>query len=293
MLSPTARIPKLGEAKRRQYSRKMFLEEHQWCAYCGSPATTTDHCPPRCFFRERIWPETYEFPACEACNEGARLDEQVLALLIRVTPTENSNEIDNIEWRSAVSGVQNNNPALIEEWFGTSASFRKRKFRQKFGPNGDSLRYQGAGLIRIGPMTTAIIDRFVIKLGKALYYKHNGALFDGYIQIGHVNLFDHPQIRSKLDDILKYTPLLSEIKRNNKSLSDRFQYWYDHNQELEALAVVARFSDQLVFQLIAMGNETQSKVAAGVAAVHAEAKEIRGYRCPLKFNPAKSLPPTT
>ena len=84
----------MGEGKRRQYSRQHFLAENRYCAYCGAAATTTDHCPPRCFFKRRTWPETYEFPACEPCNDVSRLDEQALAVLVPEFPTHMSKLLD-------------------------------------------------------------------------------------------------------------------------------------------------------------------------------------------------------
>jgi hypothetical protein len=50
-----------GETKRRQRYRERFLLDHPRCAYCGEPATALDHCPPRCCFRGRHWPEGYVF----------------------------------------------------------------------------------------------------------------------------------------------------------------------------------------------------------------------------------------
>src|SRR6185437_15712623 len=87
-----------GQAKQKQYSRAQFLLRHPRCAYCGGVATTTDHCPPRSFFLGRVWPETYEFPACGPCNAEGRGDEQILAVLVRVGLSDMTPlELD--EWR--------------------------------------------------------------------------------------------------------------------------------------------------------------------------------------------------
>jgi hypothetical protein len=76
----------MGEAKAKISKKAEFLLRHPECIYCGAPATTVDHCPPRCFFAGKHGPEGYEFPACQPCNSGARLDEQALSVLVCIEP---------------------------------------------------------------------------------------------------------------------------------------------------------------------------------------------------------------
>jgi hypothetical protein len=175
----------MGQAKVNQYNRTKFLQEHPVCAYCGDLATTTDHCPPRCFFEQRNWPETYEFPACEACNQEGRRDEQVLSVIARLKLSNDESKIRQNEWRKLFDGVGNNQPEYIKEWLNgaSSASLQKRVLRQMLGPNGDTLRRAGWGAMYWGSLTCAAVERFGIKLGKALYYRHNNELFEGDIYI--------------------------------------------------------------------------------------------------------------
>ena len=54
-------------------SRKArFLSEHPLCCFCGGtrPATTLDHVPPKACFPRGFWPEEFEFPSCNPCNNG-------------------------------------------------------------------------------------------------------------------------------------------------------------------------------------------------------------------------------
>ena len=105
----------MGEAKRKLSKTQELLKEHPWCIYCGAQATTTDHCPPKSFFKSRHWPDTYEFPACEPCNSGARLDEQALAVLIRSDLPEHGKETERAEWEKLAQGVKNNQPGIVAE----------------------------------------------------------------------------------------------------------------------------------------------------------------------------------
>jgi hypothetical protein len=54
-------------------SRKTrFLQEHPLCCFCGGKraATTLDHVPPKACFPLGFWPDEFEFPSCNACNNG-------------------------------------------------------------------------------------------------------------------------------------------------------------------------------------------------------------------------------
>jgi hypothetical protein len=55
------------------------------------------------------WPDTYESPACLACNDGARRDEQVLAALFRAEFTE-GNDARWREWEKLLQGHSTINP---------------------------------------------------------------------------------------------------------------------------------------------------------------------------------------
>src|SRR4051794_32377937 len=140
----------MGQAKLNLNRRQAFLAAHPLCAYCGQSATTVDHCPPRSLFRARHWPETYEFPACESCNRAARLDEQALAVLLRIDMTEHKSDQDRSEWEKLVRGVRNNQPQLMREWTSVTLNEKKHKLRKAFGSQGDLLRRRGWGVLNMG-----------------------------------------------------------------------------------------------------------------------------------------------
>jgi hypothetical protein len=50
------------------------------CAYCGAPATTRDHIPPRGTYT-KTWPDKPWVPACLECNKGASLDDEYMKRL--------------------------------------------------------------------------------------------------------------------------------------------------------------------------------------------------------------------
>lgn len=266
----------MGEAKLRQYSRQQFLIQHRFCAYCGDWATTTDHCPPRCFFDRRQWPETYEFPACGPCNEQARRDEQALAVLARIQLLEEGGEPAQTEWVELYRGVVNNQPEIAAEWLNSTPTQLKRFFRDNFGSEGDRLRWAGFGAIKLGPLTRAAIDRFSVKLGQALYYRHNGnQLFEGDVYVRHINPFLRRNLPEQWESVLQFAPQLARPQRNTKSLADRFIYRFDHNADIGVMYAVVQFGDQLVLQIMAVRHDLAKEMEAERAAAGEEFSERR------------------
>jgi hypothetical protein len=249
----------MGEAKRKQYSRQEFLGEHPRCAYCGQPATTTDHCPPRSFFEARQWPEGYEFPACEECNQQSRLDEQVLAVLARIRLQDTSENAHN-EWVKLLGGVARNQPEFLNEWRDVSPSKNKREFRKAFGQDGDRLRWNGSGMIKLGPLSKGAIRRFCFKLGQALYYRHIGEIFEGEISTKHIDPLIKNRDPDQLKAILELAPGFVRPERNSRSLEAQFIYRLNYSVELGALYAVVQFGPQMVFQIMALRNDTAQRV---------------------------------
>jgi hypothetical protein len=273
----------MGEAKRKQYSREAFLREHTTCVYCGDVATTTDHCPPRCFFEGRRWPETYEFPACEKCNQLSRLDEQAMAVLVRIR-MGNMGEVRKSELEKLLQAIANNQHELLDEWLDVSATQHKRVFREKFGQAGDALRYAGFRALGLGPLSDALIDRFAVKLGKALYYRHNGAVFEGYIYIRicdlHVMQQKNPNIR---EDILRLAPVLADLQRGAKKLSDQFIYRYYHNSSSGILHAALTFASQFLLSIMMIRQDTADALDPW------DCGKARVFHCVLKQSPQPAV----
>jgi len=251
----------MGDAKQKRDRRRQILDAHPWCIYCGAHATTTDHCPPKSAFRGRNWPDTYEFPACEPCNSGARLDEQVLAALFRSDFAE-GNDAQLAEWEKLAQGVKNNQPAIAAEWQVPTRNEIKRILRLAYGSEGDRRRQRGWSAIYIGPRTQAVIDRFMIKLSKALYFKHNNHAFDGVLYTHHINKLRVDTTPEYLAGVYAMAPSLPTVDRNKKSLSDQFIYRFNHNPEHRVMYAVVEFGVQWVFQLMAVGREMDESLVS-------------------------------
>jgi hypothetical protein len=277
----------MGEANRKLNRRQTFLQEHPSCVYCGAPATTSDHCPPRTFFQNREWPQTYEFPACQPCNGGARLDEQALAILIRNDSAGTASASDQLEWERLVRGVRNNQPHMLAEWNDITRNETKRALRLAFGRDGDRRRQEGWGMANLGPLTQAIISRFMIKLSKALYYRHNHHIFDGVLYVNHINRLSRDTTPEYLNSILRMAPALPEIERNGKSLVDQFIYRFNHSPEHRVMYAVVQFGEQFIFQLIAIGPEMDAKLVELNEGI--DLSKIGRHECFLTSKSAREL----
>jgi hypothetical protein len=266
----------MGEARQK---KTKLLEAHPWCIYCGELATTRDHCPPRCFFKRRIWPETYEFPACKGCNESARHDEQALAVILRSTALS----LPTPEWERLVQGAKNNQPEVIAEWMSMSRNEQKDALRSTFGRDaGDNLRRLGWMTISLGPLTKAMIDRFMIKLAKALYFQHTKAPLDGFVYATHINPVSKDTTPEFIYSILAMAPVLPTIQRNKTSLLDQFVYRFNCSAEHGVMYAVVQFGEQSIFQLIALSKAASSGLAAQAEKNGMELPTVNRFECFLE-----------
>jgi hypothetical protein len=228
----------------------------------------------------RAWPETYEFPACEQCNADGRYDEQVLAVLVRIGPAEMAPAALE-EWKRFWKGVLNNSRDVAVEMMSMSANDRRRSLRESFGPIGDQMRLAGWGSMRLGLLTQDAIGRFMVKLGRALYYRHNNVPFQGVIYANHFNTLSKAHTPALIESLLRIAPMQPELKRANQDLSDQFIYRFNHNAEHGAMYAVVQFSEQMIFQILAMRWEMSDQIDQWIKEKGIESPFQRRVECRL------------
>lgn len=276
----------MGQAKVKQTNRQKLLVANPSCIYCGAPATTTDHCPPRCFFVGRVWPESYEFPACELCNKIARLDEQALGALIRIKISRDYNLNEILEIEKLMRGISNNQPEILREWRVSSRTLRDT-LRDMFGRvDGDQLRREGWGALNLGPLTKAAATRFRVKLGQALYYLHNRKVLDGVVYSSHISALEKEFDPQLLVDMLGDLPAIPSIRRNAKTLHDQFIYRFNNHPEWGVVHAVVQFSEQFIFQILAMRKDTEERLLSTMPDAEKFGSFDGRQECYLKAAPA-------
>lgn len=165
------------------------------------------------------------------------------------------NDIQLEEWEKLAQGVKNNQPEIAAEWQSLRRNEIKHALRLAYGSEGDLRRQRGWSAINIGPRTQVVIRRFMIKLGKALYFKHNNHVFDGVLYTNHINRLRADTTPEYLAGIYKMAPGLPIVDRNKKSLADQFIYRFNHSPEHRVMYAVVEFGVQWIFQIIAVSRE--------------------------------------
>jgi hypothetical protein len=190
-----------------------------------------------------------------------------------------------IEWQKLLQGVANNRPELIEEWRDVGASRKKRIFREKFGDYGDELRWAGFGAINIGTLSRETIERFAIKLGKAFYYLHTGQILDGSIYLAIVDYHSARRRRpEQMEEMLRFAPVLADLQRNKRQLSDQFIYRFNADRDLGVMYAVVEIGRQLLLQIFALRYDTAERLESDME-LPTPRKGV--FSCRLQSHPAR------
>jgi hypothetical protein len=239
----------MGEAKIRGRQLAAFLELNPTCIFCGglTPATSRDHVPSRQVFHRREWPEGYEFPSCEECNQATKDAEQVMALISRTYPDPET-EIELLEVEGIYEAVSNNYPDVLIEMMPTpdqTARYQARPWANEMIQTG-----KAAGALSLnGPLVNACAAAFARKLLSALHYKEFGKIIprEGGIGWGWYSNVD--KLDGKLpEDLLGVLKGKALTKRTNRDLSSQFSYTFDSGTDtnLAAYYVTFRFAFAVV-----------------------------------------------
>jgi|SRR6266404_8592645 len=219
-----------------------FLEEHPLCIYCGgeTPATTRDHVPSRQLFHRKQWPEGYEFPACGHCNHVTRDAEQVMALISRIYP-DNDTQSAREEFVSILRAIRNNYPKVLSEIAPSRdqiAKFNTAEWSRKFR----SVDGHAPVVSLAGPLVTACAKAFARKLFCALHYKEFGKIIPPAGGIGWRWYSNVQRLNNELpDDLINAMDRQSLTKRVNRDLSDQFSYLFVRPDDGEITAYFATF----------------------------------------------------
>ncbi len=230
----------MGEAKN---TRKRFFELHPNCCFCGgnAPATTYDEQPPRAYFVDRKWPIDFRFPACEPCNAGSRDTDLVVAMVGRLfNPDEDAYRESDV--RRIHEGIKNNAPHLIPDLF--LPTREKRKVAREMGfkpPLGHT--YADLPIVGLDGRIFEYLERFVLKLTKALFYKERGSILGpnaAYLQMIRNNIPHWSD--DQISNIIANLPAYQGSRWNNRDISDQFCYRWHNNEEQGLFAFAGAFA---------------------------------------------------
>jgi len=164
----------MGAAARH---RRAFLTAHPRCAFCGgsASATTIEHCPPRAMFQFRLWPEGFEFPACEPCNLGTNDHDLLIAMLARMDPFELKGDQDG-KHAGLMKAVNRQLPGLFQKMMLSASEARHRNREHGLQP-APGQTHQETGLVNIPEEFHHAVSVLARKLSKGIYYRETGRPF--------------------------------------------------------------------------------------------------------------------
>ncbi|RWY67868.1 hypothetical protein EHI46_26245 [Rhizobium leguminosarum] len=232
----------MGAGKKR---KQRFLDDNPLCFFCGEQSTTIDHVPSRECFRDRVWPEGYEFPACAACNNGAGPLEQVAALYLLMGNHDGKRPTSQFE--KLVAGVRNNTPEFLPK-LNMSANAKKRALPLYNFPFPADQPIAKAPIAELPDKNRTAFEAFERRLTCALYYRHMGEV----MPITHMIRTHRLQaIQKSSDDLIRaVVPMLPngiKTNRQNTDIGDQFFYnWYG-DQATKMFVFMAQFSLSFVF----------------------------------------------
>ncbi len=207
--------------------RQKFLKENPICAFCGgkASATTVEHCPPKAMFKDRLWPEGFNFPACLECNNGTTDHDLIIAMLARMGPIDR-NGIEDGAFEGLVKSVNKQNPGLLSKM--APSPIEARRSNRKLGIKpAKGQTHQEAGAMKVPDEFHAAVCVLATKLVKGIYYRDTRKVFPdiGCLLMNwftNVELFKEGKytVFEVLRELEGDVPVL---ERTGKYLNDQFQ----------------------------------------------------------------------
>lgn len=266
---------RLGGKKRRRLG---LLGRQPLCIFCGgtTPAATVDHQPARSFFDGRIWPEGYEFPACEPCNKKSKDHEHVLTTLVRLRGEGEQNAQREVDFAKFAKAMKNNFPGLLR----VLGPDEKRGFIRSRGlwvPVGRAFPLE-LPMVAIDPrIAGAAVDAVFRKLMCALHYRHTGNILpaDATITVKWCTNAGLPEFMT--DEMKAFVAGLTgkpTLVRNGKDLSDQFDYRYRTSDDGSASMYFVKFRQSIFGAGVVLSRPDEVMEEADPA--RAEAVEFPG-----------------
>lgn len=137
----------------------MAKQKQGTCVYCGQfKDMTDDHVPPQNLYSpaERARVQMHTVSACDDCNNGASVDDEVFKMVVLFEAAESRQD----------------EAALIDKMAGTIRA--NQKMARGFFPSVQKVRKDGVEMVA-AEFDGAAYSRVVGRIARALYFKEKGA----------------------------------------------------------------------------------------------------------------------
>lgn len=223
-------------------------------------ATTIEHCPPRAMFQFRRWPEGFEFPACQACNQDTSDHDLLVAMLARMDPFEGKGDKD----KKQVGLMMKANkqfPELFSKMIPSANEARRHNRKLGIKPALGQTQ-QDVSPVKIPEEFHHAVSIFSEKLSKGIFYRETGSPFpnNGCLLL---NWFTNADLvrdgKYVVFDLLKELGgIAPPLVRSGQYLNDQFDYKLSMSPEREVFALQARFNN--VFGFVVFGSTLSGKL---------------------------------
>lgn len=243
----------MGEAR----IRKLRIQNGDYkCIFCGglTKAETVDHVPPKVMFREKIWPEGFEFPACLSCNSKASDNDLIVGVMARMTR-------DGEDLSGLFKSLRRQKPKLLPQMVKMSASEARRSVKELGLVKPKGLTYREVGVVNITDDMRVAVKTLASKLSKAIYFLMSGRIFPSsggmlFYWFTNAQLHQHGSIYA-LDTLAQFKYQTKELKRANNSLKDQFDYRYSITDDANTHLIQVTFGNSFGFVIIMNPDESE------------------------------------
>jgi hypothetical protein len=168
------------------------------CAYCGNPAATRDHVPPKKLFTPPLPANLITVPACDQCNNGASNDDEVFRNELSIMAGSFGESAKAAErLRPTMRGIRRNRATLVRMVTGA-------KLVERYSTGG---LYLGHGYAV--PVAPGVQQRVITRIARGLYWHHFGAALGTDVPVTLVFIDKtKPQWRHALEPLFKLQHVL-------------------------------------------------------------------------------------
>lgn len=248
---------RVGDAKRK---RHRFLARHPFCCFCGGSvaATTIDHIPARTCFRGRAYPETFEFPACDACNNASRIDEIAFSFFVKMVDQTQDN-FEGSEANRTILSLMNNLPHLLPVF--SRDGRQNRRSLKKFGltkPPGSI--FSELPMAAIADEAHDHIKRYARKIACALHYREKGrAASSNHQMVAYWGQLIDRNFMESVEGFLAM-PNLEIGTRRNVVFGDQFAYRHIGADDPDVFGMIAQFGTGIVIASLIVANDVAARL---------------------------------
>jgi hypothetical protein len=177
------------------------------CYLCGGVASTTDHIPPRGFFKA-LPVNKITLPACESCNQSASLDEEYMRATL-AAQGYGARYVARDVWEGAVKRSFEHRPKGLRARLAQAlVAVEIRTFAREIAGHLPGIKVDGA---RAG--------RVLRKIAKGIYYHEKGVRLDD----NELLLFRDGDVRLDFEAITRGWPQVD--------MGEGFRYRSQHSAE--------------------------------------------------------------